>query len=291
MDLTCGRHRLHGRARPWVMGILNVTPDSFSDGGRYRSVDQAIASAERMAAEGAHLIDVGGESTRPGASPVASKEELRRVIPVITQLSKRLRIPISIDTSKAAVASRALDAGAGLINDVTALRGDPGMAAVAAQACVPVILMHMRGTPRTMQRSPRYRDAVREVAQWLRHAARCAQEAGISANRILLDPGLGFGKTTAHNLLLLQRLDELVRLGYPVVVGPSRKSFIGRTLAAGVRDRMSGTLACAVWAVEHGAAMVRVHDVKATADALTMWCAIAASPRPRRRAETACASA
>lgn len=255
------------------MGILNVTPDSFSDGGRFATPSAALRQAERMAAEGADLIDIGGESTRPGASAVSCEEELRRVLPVIRRVSRRLSIPLSIDTAKAEVARQALDAGASLVNDVTALRGDPAMAAVVAQARVPVILMHMRGTPRTMQRRPRYHDVVREVRAALRQALRKAAQAGIAREHLLIDPGLGFCKTPAHNLALLRHLDRLAALA-PVVVGPSRKSFIGHVLDVPVQERVPGTLACVVYAAAHGATMVRVHDVKPAVQALTMWKAL-----------------
>ena len=298
------------RAHPLVMGVLNVTPDSFSDGGRYLSTDAAIRRAEQLAAEGADLIDLGGESTRPGSRSVSVEEELRRVIPVIRGLAGRVRVPMSIDTSKAEVAHRALEAGAVMVNDVTALRGDPRMAAGVARARVPVILMHMRGTPRTMQCAPRYHDVVAEVRTFLTDARRRAEQAGIAREHILLDPGLGFGKTVAHNLLLLRHLDTLVALGQPIVIGPSRKSFIGRVLVvevvapparrdtsspawtvparseAIVEERLAGTLACVAMAAQHQAHIVRVHDVKATVQFLRMWRAIADAAgrehRPRR---------
>ncbi len=294
------------RAHPLVMGVLNVTPDSFSDGGRYLRTDAAIRRAEQLAAEGADLIDLGGESTRPGSRSVSVEEELRRVIPVIRRLAGRVRVPMSIDTSKAEVAHRALEAGAVMVNDVTALRGDPRMAEVLARARVPVILMHMRGTPRTMQARPRYRDVVSDVQGFLAEAIARAERAGIASDSILIDPGLGFGKTVAHNLRLLQQLHVLQSLGKPIVVGASRKSFIGRTLvapparrdtsspawtvparsAAGVEERLPGSLACAVWAAQQGAHVVRVHDVKATVQFLRMWRAIADAAgrehRPRR---------
>lgn len=290
----CGRRRVNFHTRPLVMGILNVTPDSFSDGGRSLHADAAVRRAGQLAAEGADLIDVGGESTRPGSQPVPVEEELRRVVPVIRMLAGRVRVPVSVDTSKAEVASQALDAGASMVNDVTALRGDPRMASVIARARVPVILMHMRGTPRTMQRAPRYHDVVADVNAFLVDAMHRAEAAGIARERILLDPGLGFGKTVAHNLLLLRHLDELVALGRPVVVGPSRKSFIGRVLVAPPArrvparsdERLSGTLACVAMAAEQGAHVVRVHDVKATVQFLTMWRAIhdaaGREHRPRR---------
>ena len=261
--------------RPAVMGILNVTPDSFSDGGRYVSAANAVHRALQLVEAGADVIDIGGESTRPGSAPVSLREELRRVIPVIRQLRRRTRVPISIDTSKAEVARQALAAGASIVNDITALRGDPAMADVVSRARVPVILMHMRGTPRTMQRAPRYRDVVAEVSAWLRDAVRRARAAGIARSRIWIDPGLGFGKTARHNLLLMRHLKALKRLGQPIVLGPSRKSFIGRATGAPVAERLPGTLTCLAQAAIHGIDMVRVHDVAETVQFLTMWSAIA----------------
>lgn len=261
-------------SRPLVMGILNVTPDSFSDGGLYLDAGAAVARAEEMVAEGADVIDIGGESTRPGAAAVPLAEELRRTIPVIRRLVKAVRIPLSIDTSKADVAERALDAGASSVNDVTALRGDPRMASVVARHRAAVILMHMAGTPRTMQRRPRYRNVAREVTAFLLRQVKQAQAAGISRSRILVDPGLGFGKTVAHNLALMAALPRFTALGFPVVIGPSRKSFIGQMLNADVNDRLAGTLACVASAFWHGVHMVRVHDVKACAQLLYMLEAI-----------------
>ena len=258
------------------MGVLNVTPDSFSDGGAFLDAGAAIARGVQMVEEGADAIDVGGESTRPGSRPVDAAEELRRVVPVVRALAKAVRVPISIDTSKAAVAEQALEAGASILNDVTALRGDAAMARLAARMRATVILMHMRGAPRTMQRAPRYGNVVEEVAASLRRAVRFARASGIARGRIFIDPGLGFGKTARHNLQLLQRLDRLTALGFPVVVGASRKSFIGKILGADVDDRLSGSLACVVQARRHGAHMVRVHDVKATAHLLRMLNAIEA---------------
>jgi len=247
------------------MGVLNVTPDSFSDGGRYLRPDRALAHAQRMAEAGADLIDIGGESTRPGAPPVPLDEELRRVIPVIEKVAARCRLPISIDTSKAEVARRAIGAGAAMINDVTALRGDPAMAGVAARAGVPVVLMHMRGAPATMQRRPRYRALMDDLARFFRERIAAAVAAGVDRRRIILDPGLGFGKTAAHNLEILRRLELLVRLGRPLLVGPSRKSFLGKLLdrPSGQSDhrRLEGTAAAVTAAVLHGAHVVRVHDV------------------------------
>lgn len=256
------------------MGILNVTPDSFSDGGRWLRPADALRHAEQMAADGAELIDVGGESTRPGAQSVSLEDELDRVIPVIRALAKRVRVALSIDTSKAEVARQALEAGAVIVNDVTALSGDPGMATVVSRAGARVILMHMRGTPRTMQRRPRYRDVVEDVTAELRRAVDRATASGIRPSRILVDPGLGFGKTAAHNLRLLRELNRLSALNRPIVVGPSRKSFIGRLTGAEPSDRLPGTLACIAQAALGGASIVRVHDVKAVRQFLTVWGAL-----------------
>jgi dihydropteroate synthase len=250
------------------MGILNVTPDSFFDGGTFVEPGAAIAHGERMAAEGADVIDVGGESTRPGAEPVLLQEELRRVLPVIEPLAAALEVPLSIDTSKAAVARAALAAGARFVNDVTALRGDPEMAETVAEAGVDVCLMHMKGEPRTMQDEPRYDDVVSEVKSFLEQRLSAAVAAGIEERRIWLDPGIGFGKSLQHNLELLRRLAEVVALGRPVLVGASRKGFVGRLTGRPEPERLAGSLAAAVLAVERGAAMVRVHDVAPTRDAL-----------------------
>lgn len=272
--IPCGGTRLVYRGRPLVMGVLNVTPDSFSDGGRFFAPEEALRHGIQMVREGAELIDVGGESTRPGAVPVPLEEELRRTIPVIQQLAKVVEVPISIDTSKAEVARQALDAGASMVNDVTALRGDGQMARVVAASRAGLILMHMRGTPQTMQRSPRYHDVVEEVASFLTEAAARAEDAGVARSCILVDPGFGFGKTVSHNLRLMRALPRLVALGYPVVVGPSRKSFIGNTLDAQPDDRLAGTMACVAWAQASGVHVVRVHDVKPTAQLVRMLEAI-----------------
>ena len=246
------------------MGILNVTPDSFSDGGRFVAVDAAVAQAERMVGEGAALVDVGGESTRPGAEPVALDEELRRVEPVLEQIARRL--PTSIDTSKAQVARRAVGLGARFVNDVTALRGDPEMAGVVAEAGAAVCLMHMRGDPRTMQDDPRYDDVVSEVKAFLEERVRFATDAGIAEDRIWIDPGIGFGKTVGHNLELIARLGEIAAIGRPVLVGASRKRFIAEFAA----DREAGTVAANVLAFERGATMFRVHDVAPSVGALAL---------------------
>ena len=263
-----------------IMGVINVTPDSFSDGGLYLDPAVAISHGQRLAADGAAILDIGGESTRPGARPVAAGEELRRVIPVIEGVAGAgAGVQISIDTSKAAVAAQALQAGASLVNDVTALRGDPDLAGLIAEAGVDCCLMHMLGNPRTMQDDPRYEDVVSEVKAFLEDRAAFAVAAGIRQERILIDPGIGFGKTAAHNLELLRRLQELVELGFPVVVGTSRKSFLGRlTGRAETRERLAGTIATCVMAYERGASVLRVHDVAPVYDALTI-AAATVSPR------------
>jgi dihydropteroate synthase len=256
-----------------LMGILNVTPDSFSDGGLYLDTDSAIAHGVELSEQGAHILDVGGESTRPGADPVDEPTEMHRVIPVIAGLTEDLSstltpVQISIDTSKMAVAEEALRAGATLVNDVTALRADPLMAGMVATAGADCCLMHMQGTPRTMQRSPSYDDVVSDVKSFLEERLSFAVSEGIAEERVLLDPGIGFGKTPTHNLTLLRRLDEIVALGRPVVVGTSRKSFLG-TLTDG-NDRLAGTIATNVLALERGATVFRVHDVAPLAAALAV---------------------
>jgi dihydropteroate synthase len=253
--------------RPAIMGVLNVTPDSFSDGGEFLDPAAAVAHGERLVQEGADVIDVGGESTRPGAEPVPERVELERVIPVIEPLAER-GITLSIDTSKAAVARAALAAGAAFVNDVTALRGDPAMAAAVAQAGVDVCLVHMLGEPRTMQEDPRYDDVVSEVRAFLEERLQFAVGAGIPEERVWLDPGIGFGKTLEHNLELIRRLGEIVAIGRPVVFGASRKRFLGRLTGRPEQERVAGTIAANVLAYERGAAMFRVHDVAATVDAL-----------------------
>lgn len=261
------------RRRPQVMGVLNVTPDSFSDGGAYLAVDRAIAQARRLAEEGAAVIDVGGESTRPGAADVPVKEELRRVIPVIEAIVAELPVVVSVDTSKPQVMRAAVAAGAGLINDVRALRA-PGALAAAAELGVPVCLMHMQGEPRTMQQTPQYGDVVAEVAAFLRERAMACEAAGIPREHLLLDPGIGFGKTVAHNLSLLKHLDVLGAEGLPMVLGVSRKSFIGAVLDRPVERRLYGSLAVAALGAWQGVALLRVHDVAATVEVVAMCQAV-----------------
>ena len=255
--------------RPAVMGVLNVTPDSFSDGGMFEDPGAAIAHGRALAAEGADLVDVGGESTRPGAEPVSEPVELGRVVPVIEVLAGD-GVPLSIDTSKAAVARAAIAAGASFVNDVTALRGDPEMVGVVAEAGVDVCLMHMQGEPRTMQDDPRYGEVVSEVRAFLEERLAWAVGEGIGEDCVWLDPGIGFGKTLEHNLELIRRLDEIVAIGRPVVFGASRKRFLGRLTGRAERERVAGTVTANVLAFERGAAMFRVHDVAATRDALAV---------------------
>ncbi len=252
---------------PVVMGVVNVTPDSFSDGGAWLDPDAAIAHGHALVAQGAAILDVGGESTRPGAEPVSAAEELHRVLPVLHGLAGA-GARLSIDTSKAAVAAAAIDAGATLVNDVTALRGDPEMAALIAQRGCGVCLMHMLGEPRTMQRDPRYEDVVTDVRAFLQQRLEHAVAQGIARERIWLDPGIGFGKTIDHNLALLARLDEIVALGRPVVVGTSRKTFLGTITGRAPADRVAGTIATNVLALARGARIFRVHDVAEAHDAL-----------------------
>jgi dihydropteroate synthase len=265
-----------------IMGVVNVTPDSFSDGGLFLDAEEAIAHGVELVGEGADILDIGGESTRPGAAPVDAEEELRRVLPVLAGLAGT-RARISIDTSKATVASAALNAGATLVNDVTALRGDRAMAGVVAEAGVECCLMHMRGEPRTMQEDPRYDDVVSEVKAFLSERLAFAVANGIAEDRVILDPGIGFGKTLEHNLELLRRLDELVALGRPVLVGFSRKSFLGRLTGREVGERVASTVAVNVLAYERGATLFRVHDVAPTKDALEV---AAATVRRRWRGTT-----
>jgi len=254
-------------SRPCVMGVLNVTPDSFSDGGDFSSFDLALRRAERMVEEGADILDIGGESTRPGAARVSAQEEIDRVVPVIEALWSRVSPPLSVDTSKPDVMRAAVGVGAGMINDVRALRV-PGALQAAVDAGVPVCLMHMQGEPGTMQIAPKYSDVVSEVRNYLRHRIDTCMRAGIAEDRLLVDPGFGFGKTLAHNLALLAGLEEICLLGLPVLVGLSRKSMIGTLTGRPVNERLGGSLAGAVLAVERGARLVRVHDVAATVDAL-----------------------
>ena len=253
--------------RTLVMGVLNITPDSFSDGGAYLDAGAAVARALEVEREGADILDVGGESTRPGSSPISAEEEIRRVVPVIEVLRGKLRIPISIDTRKAEVAEAALDAGAEILNDISALRGDPRLAEIAHRAHVPLVLMHMRGTPKTMQEGPFARDVIRDVITDLRAAIARARRGGLSKSQLILDPGIGFGKKHEQNYEILSRLPELARLGCPILVGASRKSFLGKSMPGKggppvlVGGRLLGTAVAVTASILGGAHIVRVHDV------------------------------
>ncbi len=258
------------------MGVLNITPDSFSDGGDFFAPDVAVERALQMEAEGAAIIDIGGESTRPGADPVSVDEELARVLPVIEKLAPRLNVPISIDTRKPAVMRAAVDAGAGLINDVNALRAETALE-VAAGCAVPVCLMHMQGEPETMQANPQYDNVIDEVRAFFQERVQACQAAGIPREKLLLDPGFGFGKSVGHNLQLLARLDVFSSMGMPVLVGLSRKSIIGKLLGLETSERLPASIALAVLAVERGAVLVRSHDVAATWQALQMHVAVKAA--------------
>ncbi len=257
-------------SRALIMGILNVTPDSFWDGGRYLDPEAAVDHVLTMVGEGADLIDIGAESSRPGSDSISPEEEIRRLMPVIKAISKKVQVPISVDTTKAQVAQHALDAGASIVNDISALRFDPLMGSVIASYGAGVVLMHMKGVPKSMQQAPEYQDVVTEVGKFLSDRARVAQEAGIHSNQILLDPGIGFGKTWRHNLLLLSRLEALSNLGFPLVVGVSRKAFIGQVLNKSVDQRVFGTAAAVAVAIQKGARVIRVHDVGAMRDVVQM---------------------
>ena len=257
-----------------MMGILNVTPDSFSDGGLYFDKEDAVAHGEALAAAGADIIDVGGESSRPFSEPVLAEEEIRRVVPVIEELARRLSVPISIDTTRAQVATRALEAGAVMVNDIGALRLDPAMADLVADRDVPVALMHMKGTPKTMQNNPQYKNVVGEVKSFLADVIHRAEEAGIDRDKIIVDPGIGFGKTVTHNLRLIKDLRAFQPLGVPILIGVSRKSFISKLLGPGDERREVGTQAAVAAAALNGAHIVRVHDVERTRETLKLVDAI-----------------
>jgi dihydropteroate synthase len=260
------------------MGVLNATPDSFSDGGRHADPARAAEAARAMVEQGAALLDLGAESTRPGARPVAAATERRRLLPVLRAVRDAVRVPLSVDTTKADVAAAALDAGADVVNDVSAGRFDPALLPLVARAGVPIVLMHMQGTPATMQRAPRYRDVVGEVTAFLARRAAAAERAGVARERIVVDPGIGFGKTLAHNCALLARLDAVAALGYPVLVGVSRKGFVG-TLCGGraPAERVFGTAGAVALAVARGARILRVHDVAAMHDVVRVAAAVASA--------------
>lgn len=267
MQIHLPRQRQLDVSRPVVMGILNVTPDSFSDGGKHQHLSDALYQAEQMLKDGALILDIGGESTRPGAADVSEHEELDRVVPVIAALRQRFDCAISVDTSKAAVMSAAIQAGADIINDVRSLM-EPGALEVALKTGVPVCLMHMQGAPRSMQHAPDYNDVTAEVLDYLLQRANECVQAGLRKENIILDPGFGFGKSLQHNYTLLQRLERFVDLGYPVLAGMSRKSMIGQLLNVPVNERLAGSVACATIAALKGAHIIRVHDVKESVQAV-----------------------
>ena len=253
---------------PLIVGVLNVTPDSFSDGGSFFKKAKAVDRALRMEEEGADIIDVGGQSSRPFSKPVSLKEELRRVIPVIEAIRKKSSVPISIDSCKPEVARLAVLSGADMLNDITGFR-DPAMAQLAAKLKKPVVIMHMKGEPRTMQKAARYKDVTREVASFLKRQAGMLKKLGV--RRIIVDPGIGFGKTVKHNLELLKDIDKISALGYPVMIGASRKSFIGKISGAEANERLGGSISAHLWSVMHGASLIRVHDVAAHRQALDVY--------------------
>ncbi|HKR81030.1 MAG TPA: dihydropteroate synthase [Nitrospira sp.] len=286
MDLQVKDRRL-AVDHPLIMGIVNVTPDSFFDGGRFYDPQQAVAHALQLVEEGADLLDIGAESTRPGALPVDEEEEHRRLIPVVAAVARAVPVPISVDTSKAAVARAAIDAGAVMINDVTALRGDATMVEVVAKTGAGLVLMHMQGTPETMQRSPHYDDVIEDITRFLAERARFAMDRGVAHERIVLDPGIGFGKTLTHNVDLLANLDAFLQLGFPLLVGPSRKGFIGQLTRQSPEGRAWGTAGAVALAVEHGANILRVHDVAPMKDVVTVADAIARRMLPAGREQHA----
>jgi dihydropteroate synthase len=286
MDLHLRKQHLD-LDRPLLMGIVNVTPDSFFDGGQYYDPQRAVAHALRLVAEGADLLDIGAESTRPGALPVDEHEERRRLLPVVTAVARAVSVPISVDTSKAEVARAALDAGAVMVNDVTALRGDRAMVDVVAEAGAGLVVMHMQGIPETMQQAPHYDDVVGDVAQFLAERSRFAMDHGVERDRIVLDPGIGFGKTLTHNLDLLANLHAFTELGFPLLVGPSRKGFIGQLTHQSVDARAWGTAAVIALAVQQGARILRVHDVGPMRDVVSVADAVARRMRTTAREQHA----
>jgi len=277
--VTARSQTLRLGSRPLMMGILNVTPDSFSDGGAYVTVEQALHHARQMQAEGADIIDIGAESSRPGAQPIDESEELRRLIPVLEAVHSEVPLPISIDTTKAAVAGRAIQAGAAIVNDISAFRGDPLMAALVAETGAAVVLMHMQGTPQTMQKAPRYQDVTDEVSSFLCERTQAAITQGIRRSQIILDPGFGFGKLQEHNLQLLADFTRLMDLGYPMLVGLSRKQFIGALVQQPVQNRGYGTAGAIAVAVLKGAHIIRVHDVRSMRDTVSVVSAISRQAR------------
>ncbi len=277
--MTAGPHEIVIQSNPLVMGVLNVTPDSFSDGGTFVTVEQAVDHARQMQAEGADIIDIGAESSRPGAHPIDEREELRRLIPVVEAVRAAVSLPISVDTTKAAVARSAIQAGAVIVNDISALQGDSSMAQLVAETGVGVVLMHMQGTPQTMQQSPRYGNVVEEVMAFLQQRAQVAIACGVRSSQIVLDPGFGFGKLQEHNLRMLAEFEAFTTLGYPVLAGVSRKQFIGNVIRRPVHEREFGNAGAVAVAVLKGAHIIRVHDVRAMKDTATVVSAISRHAR------------
>ena len=281
--ITCGKYTLPVRQHTLVMGVLNRTPDSFSDGGMFQDFDSALRHAQKMSREGADIIDIGGESTRPGAEPATFDEEIERVIPLIKVLTEKLKIPVSIDTSKSVVAEEALKSGASIVNDVTGLKKDPLMAGVAAKYNAAVIVMHMKGTPRNMQLKPEYKDLIGEITEGLRESVEIAKNAGIDEDKIIVDPGIGFGKTVEHNLRIIKELYRFKVLARPILIGVSRKSFIGHVLDLEVENRLMGSAASAALAIANGADIIRVHDVALMRQVAGMIDAIIKSTTPKEQ--------
>lgn len=266
-----GRRQYQLGQHPLLMGILNVTPDSFSDGGLHNQVDAAVEHARTLVESGADILDIGGESTRPGAEPVSPEEELQRVLPVVKALAGKVEVPLSIDTTKASVAAACLDAGAEIINDISGLTFDPDMPEVCRDHAAGIVCMHIQGTPQTMQQNPHYQDCVREIGEWLTARLQALQETGIPPERIVLDPGIGFGKTAEHNLQLLSSITQIRELGRPVLIGHSRKRFLKHVLGRDVEERNAGTIGVSIALAEQGVDLLRIHDVAAARDALLAW--------------------
>lgn len=279
-SMSAGGHTLEIGGRTLVMGVVNVTPDSFSDGGRFFEIDRAREHALAMVEAGADVIDIGGESTRPGAEPVTEEEEERRTVRLIESLAREIDVPISIDTYKTSIARKALDAGASIVNDISALRLDPGLAALAAERRAPLVLMHMQGLPKDMQENPTYKDVVAEICAFLAERAAFAEESGVDPGRIMVDPGIGFGKTPEHNVEIIRRLEEFRSLGYPVVLGTSRKRFLGVITGREVTGRIMGTASSVALAIAGGVDVVRVHDVSEMVEVVKVADAITGKERP-----------
>ena len=277
--LTAGPRTITIESNPLIMGVLNVTPDSFSDGGTYVTIEQAVNHARQMQAQGADIIDIGAESSRPGAQPIAESEELRRLIPVVEAVREAVSLPISVDTTKAAVARSAIQAGVAIVNDISALQGESSMAQLVAETGVGVVLMHMQGTPQTMQQSPRYGNVVEEVMAFLQQRAQVAIACGVRSSQIVLDPGFGFGKLQEHNLRMLAEFEAFTTLGYPVLAGVSRKQFIGNVIRRPVHEREFGNAGAVAVAVLKGAHIIRVHDVRAMKDTAMVVSAISRHAR------------